>query len=157
MAVGPILKVADYVNKGRKFIKSPAGKKAVQTIKDKFKGKPKSLTEITKKVENKARKESSAIADKAQQAQRKALKESLNKKKGGNKTSKKINKSSEATPKRSYKQGFSKGGEVLKAPTNPGLKKLPTKVRNKMGYMKAGGKVGYSKGGIVDRQYLKGR
>lgn len=53
--------------------------------------------------------------------------------------------------------GFSKGGEVLKAPTGPGLKKLPTEVRNKMGYMKAGGKVGYSKGGIVDRQYLKGR
>ena len=24
---------------------------------------------------------------------------------------------------------------------NPGLKKLPTKVRNKMGYMKKGGKV----------------
>ena len=40
-----------------------------------------------------------------------------NKKKGGNET-----------PKRSYKGGFSKGGEV-----------------------------GYSKGGIVDRQYLKGR
>ena len=58
---------------------------------------------------------------------------------------------------RSGKVGFSKGGEVLKAPTGPGLKKLPTEVRNKMGYMKAGGKVGYSKGGIVDRQYLKGR
>ena len=50
-----------------------------------------------------------------------------------------------------------KAGGALKAPANPGLKKLPTKVRNKMGYMKAGGKVGYSKGGIVDRQYLKGR
>ena len=50
-----------------------------------------------------------------------------------------------------------KAGGALKAPTGPGLKKLPTEVRNKMGYMKAGGKVGYSKGGIVDRQYLKGR
>lgn len=50
-----------------------------------------------------------------------------------------------------------KAGGALKAPANPGLKKLPTKVRNKMGYMKSGGKVGYSKGGIVDRQYLKGR
>ena len=29
---------------------------------------------------------------------------------------------------------------MLKKPTNPGLKKLPTKVRNKMGYMKDGGK-----------------
>ena len=138
-----------------KLARTPAGKKAIDKIKDTF--KPPASGKIAKKVENKARKESSAIADKAQKAQRKALKESLNKKKGGNETPKKINKSSEATPKRSYKQGFSKGGEVLKAPTNPGLKKLPTKVRNKMGYMKAGGKVGYSKGGIVDRQYLKGR
>ena len=45
-----------------------------------------------------------------------------------------------------------KAGGALKAPANPGLKKLPTKVRNKMGYMKSGGKVGYSKGGIVDRR-----
>ena len=34
-----------------------------------------------------------------------------------------------------------KAGGALKAPANPGLKKLPTKVRNKMGYMKSGGKV----------------
>ena len=31
--------------------------------------------------------------------------------------------------------------EMLKKPNNPGLKKLPTKVRNKMGYAKDGGKV----------------
>jgi len=31
--------------------------------------------------------------------------------------------------------------EMLKKPTNPGLKKLPTKVRNKMGYAKDGGVV----------------
>jgi len=30
---------------------------------------------------------------------------------------------------------------MLKKPNNPGLKKLPTKVRNKMGYAKSGGKV----------------
>tara|TARA_R100000234_G_C4962345_1_gene162337 strand:+ start:393 stop:584 length:192 start_codon:yes stop_codon:yes gene_type:complete len=30
---------------------------------------------------------------------------------------------------------------MLKKPTNPGLKKLPRKVRNKMGYAKDGGKV----------------
>ena len=30
---------------------------------------------------------------------------------------------------------------MLKKPTNPGLKKLPTKVRNNMGYAKDGGKV----------------
>ena len=147
-----IINAARIMNK---LARTPMGKKAINKIKDTF--KPPSDGKITKKVENKARKESSAIADKAQKAQRKALKESLNKKKGGNETPKKINKSSEAAPKRSYKGGFSKGGEVLKAPANSGLKKLPTKVRNKMGYMKAGGKVGYSKGGIVDRQHLKGR
>ena len=31
--------------------------------------------------------------------------------------------------------------EMLKKPNNPGLKKLPTQVRNKMGYAKDGGKV----------------
>jgi len=36
--------------------------------------------------------------------------------------------------------GMKKGG-MLKKPTNPGLKKLPTPVRNKMGYMKKGGVV----------------
>ena len=30
---------------------------------------------------------------------------------------------------------------MLKKPNNPGLKKLPTQVRNKMGYAKDGGKV----------------
>ena len=40
-------------------------------------------------------------------------------------------------------------GGMLKKPDNPGLKKLPTDVRNKMGYMKKGGKVGYKKGGKV--------
>ena len=36
--------------------------------------------------------------------------------------------------------GFKKGG-MLKKPTTPGLKKLPSEVRNKMGYMKKGGSV----------------
>jgi|TARA_E500000305_G_scaffold58062_2_gene46389 hypothetical protein len=31
--------------------------------------------------------------------------------------------------------------EMLKKPNNPGLKKLPTQVRNKMGYAKKGGAV----------------
>jgi len=33
---------------------------------------------------------------------------------------------------------------------NPGLAKLPTKVRNKMGYMKSGGRAGFNKGGGAD-------
>ena len=42
------------------------------------------------------------------------------------------------------KKRFKDGGSALKAvdkSKNPGLAKLPTKVRNKMGYMKDGGKV----------------
>ena len=30
---------------------------------------------------------------------------------------------------------------MLKEPNNPGLKQLPTKVRNRMGFAKSGGKV----------------
>ena len=41
---------------------------------------------------------------------------------------------------------------MLKKPTNKGLKKLPTEVRNKMGFMAKGGMVkGYKKGGSVSR------
>ena len=52
-----------------------------------------------------------------------------------------------------------KAGGALKAPANPGLKKLPTKVRNKMGYMKAGGKVTSKckRDGIAIRGRTKGR
>jgi len=52
-----------------------------------------------------------------------------------------------------------KAGGALKAPTNPGLKKLPTKVRNKMGYMKSGGKVTSKckRDGIAIRGRTKGR
>ena len=43
--------------------------------------------------------------------------------------------------------GMAKGGSALKPvkPSQKGLKKLPTKVRNKMGYMKKGGRVGMGK------------
>ena len=50
----------------------------------------------------------------------------------------------------------------MKKPTanQKGLKKLPTSVRNKMGYMKDGGKVkkkGYAKGGMMKKKgYAKG-
>ena len=49
------------------------------------------------------------------------------------------------------KKGYSKGGALKKpAAKEAGLKKLPKTVRNKMGYMKDGGKVkkkGYAMGG----------
>jgi hypothetical protein len=52
-----------------------------------------------------------------------------------------------------------KAGGALKSPANTGLKKLPTKVRNKMGYMKAGGKVTSKckRDGIAIRGRTKGR
>jgi hypothetical protein len=41
---------------------------------------------------------------------------------------------------------------------NPGLAKLPTSVRNKMGYAKAGGKVkGYKKGGPITYRMTGGQ
>jgi len=42
---------------------------------------------------------------------------------------------------------YKSGGRALKPvkPSQKGLKKLPTKVRNKMGYMKKGGRVGMGK------------
>ena len=45
------------------------------------------------------------------------------------------------------KMNFKSGGSALKPvkPSQKGLKKLPTKVRNKMGYMKKGGRVGMGK------------
>ena len=42
------------------------------------------------------------------------------------------------------RKALAKGGKALKAvdkEKNPGLAKLPTKVRNKMGFMKKGGRV----------------
>lgn len=53
------------------------------------------------------------------------------------------------------KMGFKEGG-MLKTPDNPGLKKLPTEVRNKMGYMKKGGKV-YCKDGCAIKGKTKGK
>jgi hypothetical protein len=43
---------------------------------------------------------------------------------------------------RSKIANYNKGGKVLKKvkPSQKGLKKLPRKVRNKMGYMKDGGR-----------------
>lgn len=59
------------------------------------------------------------------------------------------------------KKGYAMGG--LKAPTanQKGLKKLPKKVRNNMGYMNEGGmakKKGYAKGGAMMKKkaYAKG-
>jgi len=56
--------------------------------------------------------------------------------------------------------GFKSGGRVglkdgslkpVDKSKNPGLAKLPTKVRNKMGFMKKGGRVGLDKGGSVKK------
>ena len=49
------------------------------------------------------------------------------------------------------RKALAKGGKALKAvdkEKNPGLAKLPTKVRNKMGFMKKGGRVKKMGGGM---------
>lgn len=48
-----------------------------------------------------------------------------------------------------------KGGKTMKkvdSEKNPGLAKLPTEVRNKMGYMKKGGMPKMAKGGVTGMQ-----
>ena len=51
-----------------------------------------------------------------------------------------------AGSKGKYYREFADGGSLKPVkPAQKGLKKLPTKVRNKMGYMKKGGRVGMGK------------
>ena len=53
---------------------------------------------------------------------------------------------------------FASGGSLKEVDSseNPGLSKLPTEVRNKMGYMKKGGMAkGYAKGGCATKSDAK--
>jgi hypothetical protein len=54
---------------------------------------------------------------------------------------------------------FGAGGalKAVDSSDNPGLSKLPTEVRNKMGYMKKGGmaKKGMKEGGMMDKKDIK--
>ena len=54
------------------------------------------------------------------------------------------------------KKGYAKGGMMKKTSSaQKGLKKLPSSVRNKMGYMAKGGmtkKKGYAKGGVMKKK-----
>ena len=54
------------------------------------------------------------------------------------------------------KKGYAAGGLKKTKPTQKGLKKLPSSVRNKMGYMAKGGmtkkKKGYAKGGVMKKK-----
>ena len=73
---------------------------------------------------------------------------------GAAELSKKVLKS---LPKKKLSSNISRvrkaeGGSLKAVPaSNKGLKKLPTQVRNKMGYMKTGGRVGLKSGGIARR------
>lgn len=61
--------------------------------------------------------------------------------KRGQYADKKINSANDYVKEDLKKTEKKAEGGMLKAPDNPGLKKLPTEVRNKMGYMKKGGAV----------------
>ena len=60
------------------------------------------------------------------------------------------------------KMTYKKGGKLkpVDAAKNPGLAKLPTDVRNKMGFMAVGGKIDSDKdfmyGGKTQKMYMKG-
>jgi len=56
------------------------------------------------------------------------------------------------------KKGMAAGGLKTPGANQTGLKKLPTAVRNNMGYMNKGGmqKKGYAKGGMKKKAYAKG-
>ena len=53
---------------------------------------------------------------------------------------------------------YKNGKKVLKPvkPNQKGLKKLPKKVRNKMGYMKDGGRVMKMDGGVANHEQISG-
>ena len=63
------------------------------------------------------------------------------------------NKMNKKTTKKTYGIKMKSGGKVLKPvpAEKKGLSKLPTKVRNKMGFMKKGGRVGLKSGGLAKR------
>ena len=76
------------------------------------------------------------------------------------KQQKRLGAGAQGSKKRSGKMAITVGGKIISAervgkkmggslkpvqPNQKGLKKLPTKVRNKMGYMKKGGRVGMGK------------
>jgi hypothetical protein len=133
------------------FIKTkrPAPKGLLQKIAREFED------EAKEKKANKGRQTPSA-SQKMQNKKREEAKKRIENKKKDKKQNTFAKGVGESNRQKSMRVNMKAGG-ALKSPANPGLKKLPTEVRNKMGYMKSGGKVGYSKGGIVDRQYLKGR
>ncbi len=57
-----------------------------------------------------------------------------------------------ATMKKGGRVGKAMGGSLKAIPSeNKGLKKLPTQVRNKMGYMKNGGRAKMKSGGLAKR------
>jgi hypothetical protein len=133
------------------FIKTkrPAPKGVLQEIAREFED------EAKEKKANKGKQTPSA-SQKMQNKKREEAKKRIENKKKDKKQNTFAKGVGESNRQKSMRVNMKAGG-ALKSPANPGLKKLPTEVRNKMGYMKSGGKVGYSKGGIVDRQYLKGR
>mgnify|MGYP003642991910 FL=1 len=193
-----IINAAKIINK---LAKTPAGKKAINKIKDKFKSSPSG--KIAKKVENKARKESAAVAKKAREEARKDLKDDLNydrnvalKTKGAGaigaagvggalygrskiKEAEKENEKRRANNKPTFefkqlkKEPIKKkaGGAIkaikkikdnaiviAAAGSYPLSKKIQEEGRKAKAKAKAKNKKkGMKAGGIVDRQYLKGR
>ena len=123
---------------GYKAIKSVRPKTKLSDATKKFKSKVEATKKAIKKGTDDFKKENPdrAISDKQIKAVQREQTEKSNKK-----TRKEFLREPKKTGGRI---GLKKGGKVLKPvdkQKNPGLAKLPTQVRNKMGYMKKGGRV----------------
>ena len=94
--------------------------------------------------------------DKRKTPVRKAAKGGMMKKKGYAKGGMTKKKKGYAKGGMMKKKGYAAGGLKKTKPTQKGLKKLPSGVRNKMGYMAKGGmtkkKKGYAKGGVARKK-----
>ena len=101
------------------------------------------LRDEKKRIVRELKAEGGKVSRKMGRAAQQKSKPQLDEKKGRNYRQ---YKSYDAPPSKITRAGKKNGGSLKKVqPHQKGLKKLPTKVRNKMGYMKKGGRVGMGK------------
>ena len=107
------------------------------------------IKKISKKMAEEKR-----YKDKMSRAKSKAFSESLKDPRKLERLDDKIKENAKKVAEMRMTGQLAKGGKVLKPvdkSKNPGLAKLPTQVRNKMGYMKKGGRVMLKSGGIAKK------
>jgi len=95
-----------------------------------------------KKKKKKSKKEHPMKEERFQQTRQADIAKAIGKKNVGDP---RVGRGSKAYNENIMAKGGKVGGLKKVQPSQKGLKKLPTKVRNKMGYMKKGGRVGMGK------------